>query len=292
MSPLFFICKTCGELAHRDDKGTLQHRNPASIHQPLADEDHAAVPTYRLPEATVDTTGQQIPKFITVIHVRDADQALINTERALAAGAGGVCLIQHNQDHALLMASCIYVRAHHPSAWVGLNFLGVTPLMGLSCARQVGASALWFDHFERSSTDPRGRTSRMVLKQMTPEERGIPLMGGVDFKYGPAPQDVMLDLECAASELDVVMTSGAATGSPADVEKVVSFANKLSTCEPPAPLGLASGISILNVHQYHPYVKHFMVASSISKDFHNLDKSRVAELANELDRLDRKEHSA
>lgn len=44
------------------------------------------------------------------------------------------------------------------------------------------------------------------------------------------------------------------------------------------PMGLASGITAENVSSFLPYVDCFLVATGISRDFHNLDESKVKQL--------------
>ena len=73
--------------------------------------------------------------------------------------------------------------------------------------------------------------------------------------------------------MDVVCTSGIATGQEADLTKIETFRAALGD----APLALASGITPENAHLYAPLVDIFLVATGINfdGDFHNIDPARL-----------------
>ena len=75
--------------------------------------------------------------------------------------------------------------------------------------------------------------------------------------------------------MDVVTTSGIATGHSADLGKLAEFRGAL----PDRPIALASGITQDNATDYD-MVDCFMVATGINfeNDFYNIDPARLSQL--------------
>jgi hypothetical protein len=99
--------------------------------------------------------------------------------------------------------------------------------------------------------------------------------GGVAFKYQREVEDVAAAAVAATTCMDVVTTSGAATGEAAGIEKIVAMKRAIGSF----PLAIASGISPENVGDYLPHVDCFLVATGISRGFHELDPGRTRALA-------------
>jgi len=80
----------------------------------------------------------------------------------------------------------------------------------------------------------------------------------------------------ATKYMDVVVTSGVATGHAADVGKIDTFREHCGD----TALGLASGITPENAGQYADAVDLFMVATGINHDgdFYNIDPERLKRL--------------
>jgi len=74
--------------------------------------------------------------------------------------------------------------------------------------------------------------------------------------------------------MDVVTTSGVATGHSADLEKINTFRRACGD----SPLAVASGITPENVKQYIPMVDAVLVATGINfkDDFYNIDPVKLA----------------
>ena len=75
--------------------------------------------------------------------------------------------------------------------------------------------------------------------------------------------------------MDVVTTSGIATGNAAEISKISTFRSAL----PDTPIALASGITPENALNY-AMVDCFMVATgiNIADDFYNIDPERLKSL--------------
>jgi predicted TIM-barrel enzyme len=72
--------------------------------------------------------------------------------------------------------------------------------------------------------------------------------------------------------MDVITTSGMATGSAPAVEKIRSMREAIGK----HPLAIASGMTPENVSQFMPYADAFLVATGISKSSYELDPAKVA----------------
>ena len=103
--------------------------------------------------------------------------------------------------------------------------------------------------------------------------------GGTAFKkQRPVdPTDYARAAGIAGGFMDVVTTSGIATGHSADLGKLAEFRGAL----PDRPIALASGITPDNATDYN-MVDCFMVATGINfeNDFYNIDPARLSHLVN------------
>ena len=82
--------------------------------------------------------------------------------------------------------------------------------------------------------------------------------------------------------MDIVVTSGIATGCAADVSKIKIFRDNCGE----TALALASGITSENALEYAADVDLFMVATGINfdGDFYNIDPARLQKLMTTLHR--------
>jgi predicted TIM-barrel enzyme len=100
--------------------------------------------------------------------------------------------------------------------------------------------------------------------------------GGVAFKY---INDIKTNFKEAARRavdfMDVITTTGEETGKPPSIEKIKAMKEGAGD----HPLAIASGMTAENVQEFMPYVKCFLVATGISKDFYNLDPSETRAFA-------------
>ena len=103
-------------------------------------------------------------------------------------------------------------------------------------------------------------------------------IGGTAFKKQREvdPSHYAKSARIAVNHMDVVVTSGIATGHAADVGKIETFRQHCGE----TALGLASGITPENAAQYADAVDLFMVATGINfeGDFYNIDPARLKQL--------------
>lgn len=109
--------------------------------------------------------------------------------------------------------------------------------------------------------------------------------GGVDFKHQRAvdPQHVGRAARMAAHHMDVVTTSGRATGAAPAIEKIAYMHEAIMRGRPgSAELAIASGVSLENIDGFLPIADCFLVATGISKSFTQLDETKAAQLAQRI----------
>ena len=197
-------------------------------------------------------------QFYPVIHCLEPEypqsfnHAVDNTLTALNNEADGVFLIGHGVSSSDLIEIYQHVRGKFPDAWLGINFLGISPQkwhtlysVSLYCD---GLNALWTDGMPDYSL---------------PLHPSIQIFGGVAFKY--LASDIVGDeltraCEAAVRHVNVATTSGEATGSPPSLEKLKAIKEAL---DGRIPLALASWVNEDNVVSFKPFVDTFLVASSI-----------------------------
>ena len=130
------------------------------------------------------------------------------------------------------------------------------------------------------NADPRTispRRKRSPISATRADGTGL-YIGGTAFKKQREvdPAHYAKSARIATRYMDVVVTSGVATGHAADVGKIEIFRD---SCGDTA-LGLASGITPENAAQYADAVDLFMVATGINfeGDFYNIDPDRLKRL--------------
>ena len=213
--------------------------------------------------------------ILPVVRVTSAAQALKNARIAREAGADGAFLISEALDDERLLEVHAEVAEALAPWWLGVNCLGLTPRE--VCARASGAVAgVWVDDalIDEDREEDDQRAAREV--QEVRGERGWQglYFGGVAFKYKQPARDPARAARLAAAYMDVVTTSGTATGTPPELEKV----RRMKRAVGEAPLALASGISPENVAPYLELADCFLVATSIRADDEDFDECRTAAL--------------
>lgn len=225
------------------------------------------------------------PVVLPVVHVLDQAQALRNVQIAIAEGAAGVFLINHDFAYPQFLPIIRHVRARYPSVFLGVNFLAVTGLQAFGVLgdlqRQgVQVDAYWADDACIDEHAPHaGQTQALAIAAARQASGWTGLyLGGTCFKKQRevAPAHYASAARMATGFMDAVCTSGVATGHAADSGKIATFRQAIGQ----APLALASGITPENAAQYAADVDCFMVATGVNLpgDFYNLDALRLRAL--------------
>ncbi|MEP0943079.1 MAG: BtpA/SgcQ family protein [Rhizobiaceae bacterium] len=227
-----------------------------------------------------------------VIHVLDNEQAEHNTHIAVDGGCAGVFLINHDFAYPHFLPIIKHVRKAFPDLWLGVNFLAVTgkdafPVLAELEAENIRVDGYWADDARidesgggdggDSGGDGQFEASEILDVKKACGWDGM-YFGGTAFKKqrDVKPDDYKTSATIARNFMDVVTTSGIATGHSADLGKIEIFRQACGE----TPLALASGITPDNIAQYAPLVDAVLVATGINvkDDFYNIDPVRLAQL--------------
>lgn len=199
---------------------------------------------------------------LPVIHCIDEAQVRTAADVAHEADADGVFLINQGGmafDHLAPLAESIASDV----PFVGLNLLGMTSVALYSAAHHK-LDAIWSDRCDLSK-NIRARAAYEGL-----------FFGGVAFKYQPAPSSIRDAVAHAvAEEVDVLTTSGVATGSQPALSKIIAMREVMG---PDHALAIASGIQPNNVEPFLPYTDAFLVATGVESSFGVFDLARLRAL--------------
>lgn len=215
--------------------------------------------------------------FLAVVHAETQEQALRNIKIAREGGADGVFLINHSITFVTLLDIYKAATETFPGFWIGLNCLE----LGAEAVDIVPSTVdgIWADN--AGVTMNTKDMAQVIFNSVEKRERaswdGI-YFGGVAFKGRAHVDDLEAATLLATPFVDVITTSGAGTGIPADVEKI----RRMKVAAGAHPLAIASGITPGNVRMYMPYADCFLVATGVSDSHTELNPERVRALANVL----------
>ena len=223
------------------------------------------------------------PAVLPVVHVHDARQTLRNIVTLRREGAHGVFLINHDFEHAALLPVIRDARDVHPDLFLGVNFLGVTgrdafPVLGELQGDGCPVDAYWADDARIDErVDEQVEAGEIDAVRDASGWTGL-YFGGTAFKKQRivAEEDYGRAAALACRHMDVVTTSGIATGAAADVSKIDVFRE---ACGDHA-VAIASGVTPDNVDHYAKDVDAILVATGINLDgdFYNIDPARLRTL--------------
>jgi hypothetical protein len=228
---------------------------------------------------------------LAVIHVRSAKQAATSLAVAERCGCPGVFLVNHYMAASELVRIFSVLRRANPDYWIGVNFLGTRAdeafglLSELDCRAPDG---LWSDNAMLGSgqADDVARARRVSRSRAAVGLAGKTLyFGGVAHKGQAGVHNDKLKLElvarAAADIMDVVTTTGPATGMAADPEKITRMASGCAAggAAGGTPLAIASGVSVDNIAEFVAGgACCFIVASSVACGFHKFDEGKLTAL--------------
>jgi adenine phosphoribosyltransferase len=167
---------------------------------------------------------------------------------------------------------------------LGVNFLAVTgkqafPILASLQAEGVRVDAYWADDAridERVEVQTEAADIAALRGAACEGKWDGMYFGGTAFKKQRVvdPEKYEDSARIAARYMDVVTTSGVATGQAADGKKISTFRTAIGK----TPLAIASGINPENVHEYMDQADAFLVATGINHpgDFYNINPRRLA----------------
>ena len=229
-----------------------------------------------------DLFGDNGPIILPVIHVLDHDQTASNIDTLIDAGVSGCFLINHDFDVDRFLPIIRSIRTRYPNFWIGVNFLAVTgrdafPVLATLASQGYQIDSYWADDARIDEREGQQIEANEIqnIRQQT-GWNGL-YFGGTAFKKqrDVNPADYAKSAQIASGFMDVVTTSGIATGNAAKLSKVATFRSAL----PDTPIALASGITPENAADY-AMVDCFMVATgiNIADDFYNIDPAKLSSL--------------
>lgn len=233
--------------------------------------------------------GDNAPVILPVIHVIDHDQTARNIDKLIDAEISGCFLINHDFGVDRFLPIIRSIRSRYPDFWIGLNFLAVTgrdafPILATLAKEGYRIDAYWADDARIDEREDQQTEANEIrnIRQKT-GWNGL-YFGGTAFKKQRAihPADYAKSAQIAGSFMDVVTTSGIATGNAAEISKITTFRSAL----PDTPIALASGITPENATDY-AMVDCFMVATGINvtDDFYNIDPAKLDLLISKCQRF-------
>ncbi|WP_170425081.1 BtpA/SgcQ family protein [Ruegeria arenilitoris] len=229
--------------------------------------------------------GNAGPVVLPVIHVLDEAQAEKNVQIAIDCGCPGVFLINHDFEKEKLVPIIRSIRGKFPDYWIGVNFLAVTgkiafPILGDLQREGVRVDSYWADDGcidERRGENDQVEAIEIDLIRQQSGWTGL-YIGGTCFKKQREvdPFQYGYSARLACNHMDVVLTSGVATGHAADLGKIETFRKNCGD----TALGIASGVTPENANDYSDDVDLFMVATGINHegDFYNINPARLQQL--------------
>lgn len=214
-----------------------------------------------------------------VIHYLNDTLALEQASIASDAGAAGVFLISHHNNDERLWPLAQQVKSLYPQLKVGVNGLS-TPLQEV--AQKVSdyhLDMLWSDNCGITSKGVESKALALQLWHQT--HPSVEVFASVAFKYQAAEPNPSLAALYAQGLGFIATTSGSATGSAPEVEKIKKMYEAVEDklrrdfsahC---ATLAIASGMTLENVEDFKPYLSHILVATGVSHNEHKLDYERL-----------------
>ena len=200
-------------------------------------------------------------KIIPVIHTIDWNQVKYNLDLCKDNGVDFVFLINHGFGPKCVETLQTYFNLSKEiyDIKIGLNFLQLdTPeAMAIVNSMEIKPDALWVD---KSYITPNDLSKADLIKELN--DKSIKYFGAVAFKYQKQPKKDELQLVCetATNYMDVITTSGAATGVAADLEKIRTIKSYIGNHE----MAIASGVDYKNKYIYAEFVDYLLVDSSIT----------------------------
>jgi predicted TIM-barrel enzyme len=210
-------------------------------------------------------------KVLPVIHYVDHETTLKQADLAFEAGADGVFLITHSSYccDSDLLRPLITLRQAYTKKFIGLNLLSANAVEAFKIARDVNASGVWIDDpgITSNGVTPQGLELHAASKQAP----HIEVYASVAFKYQNPEPNPPAAAHNAVMQGFIPTTSGAATGVPPDLEKIVAMYKRTQ----PWGLAVASGMTPDNVVPYVPYLSHILVSTGVSANENHFDYEKL-----------------
>ena len=221
------------------------------------------------------------PIVLPVIHVKNITQVINNIKKISGEGAPGCFLINHDFGIDDFLPIIKNVRIKYPSLWLSVNFLAETGKIAFPILSDLSSQGYYIDGYwgDDACIDENGiniEAKKISKIRNDSGWKGL-YFGGTAFKKQKiVPENKYGDAARYATEfMDVVTTSGIATGIEADISKIRTFRSSIGD----NVLAIASGITVENAKMYS-IADCFMVATGINydDDFYEIDHKKLSKL--------------
>jgi predicted TIM-barrel enzyme len=212
-------------------------------------------------------------KIIPVIHHLTNELSFENARMCAEENAYGLFLISMTADNDDLPMLAKVIKAKYPKLKVGVNLLGETAINSLDISKTMGLDMTWSDNPIITSY---GISEEAIeIKSMLNGTEHM-FFNSVAFKYQKSELNPGIAADLSKKCGFIPTTSGKATGSAADLNKIMQMKTAIGNY----PLAVASGLDPENVVNYLNYLDYGLVATGISKDFHELDQEKLRLIIN------------
>lgn len=211
----------------------------------------------------------KLMKVLPVIHILNEQQAIDQAELLVNSGCDGFWLINHAGDDYLTLALALMMENKYQDHIVGVNLLSKTGKSAIDAVVESGIKYLWLDAAGVHSETP-DKELLGYIKNVS-EKNDVVVFAGAAFKYQKPEPNPGKAAELAKEHGFKVTTSGSGTGHAADVDKIASMSSVVE-----GELAIASGLTVENLDDYHPYVEYALIATGISLDDHYFDPKKLS----------------
>lgn len=227
--------------------------------------------------------------LIVALHSRDLKHAWEWAKIAIDNWAHWVALVTHVLEPEYGAYVATVLKEIYPYHKILLNILQREPQKVFEIIKETKIDWVWTDKAMIPGVDrvaDKDDSAEKLLQRQQENEENKLYFGGLDFKHQRhlTKKEYPFAIQQAKKYLDIITTSGSSTGVSADAEKVKKIKNMAGS----HPVGLASGVTAQNIHEYIENTDISIVASGISHDYRNLDPDKVAELAKKIRIYNRK----
>ncbi len=189
----------------------------------------------------------------------------------------GIWLISSNTDNEVLIETINWIRLYYPDLWVGINLVGENIIKVLKFVKKNNPDGIWIDNSNVSDHGYQNLPNILIDQIKRMNWKGL-YFGGVLFKYIAVTGDPEKIVENASQYMDVLTTSGKATGVPIELEKL----QFIQQHKKDILVAVASGIDADNINELKHYCQIFIVRSSIVDKDNNIQLEKLDKLINNL----------
>jgi predicted TIM-barrel enzyme len=207
-------------------------------------------------------------KIIPVIHHLTTELTLENAKICAEENAFGVFLISMTCENEDLPMLAKIIKGQYPKLKVGINLLGKSAISSLDMSQVFDLDMTWSDNPIITSSGI-GEEASYIKSILKGKEHMF--FNSVAFKYQKSDGNPGLAAELSKVCGFIPTTSGKATGSAADLAKIIQMKSAIGEY----PLAVASGLDPENITGYLDYLEYGLVATGISKTFHELDQDKL-----------------